>query len=238
MKYAKKYLLIEPTRYDRLTAQAKDSVEKPEPAANTPISKPSSLVHPNIKRVNNIEKDMAKIISDDYQSDYDKVQKYASKLDSYLRNIRLALTQSAKDSIIGIEQKPSTLEDTSNIPKSINQLTSTIPKTYQGKANQLLKFMTDNGVEWDSNGVVKVAGHPIMGSNITQLVNDAVRQKRPLSERNTYQLFSEALKSRGVKIQPYEKRSHRLDDISNSSIPAKQRKTIDNPRQAWEELNM
>lgn len=247
MKTATKYYLIEPTRYEQLSAQRKNSKQEPEIAtATTADSKSVALVHPNVKRVNKIDQEMTGILNDDVQSDYDKMQQYASKLDSYLRNIRLALTKSTKDSIIGTASKKSK-EDLQKIDsdhymyKSFDQLISTVPKTYQGKAIELLKFMSQHNIHWDETGLVKVAGDPITGSNITQLVHDAVRYKRPTSQPDVYQAFKEALKVRGKNIQSYERLLPSSKDSSISLIPTRKRKAIgpvENTGQAWEELNL
>jgi hypothetical protein len=50
--------------------------------------------------------------------------------------------------------------------------------------------MTENDILWDRNGVVLVNGVPLKGSNVTQLVNDAVREKQPVSKPTVYHSFA------------------------------------------------
>lgn len=243
MKHVKKYYLIEPTRYKQLIAAA-DCKHEPASTTTTDNSKSAALVHPNVKQVNKINKEMSEIIDDKSQSDYDKMQQYASKLDSYIRNVRLALTQSTKDSIIGTEQKSvdeKLANNELNNYKSTDQLILTVPKTYQSKAAELLNFMTQNGMGWDENGLVKVSGKTITGSNITQLVHDAVRQKKPTSQPAVYQTFKDALNSRGKKIQSYERLLGTASNKSTSLIPTRKRKAtelVENNRLPWDELNV
>lgn len=241
MKHAKKYFLIEPSRYEELLNCNRDK-EQHKPIQNNSTS--DVLVHPSIKSISTLDKEMSSILTDTSQNDYDKAQRYASKLDSYLRNIHSALTKTAKESIIG-DQKIQTEGQSMDAAKnphewSIENLVSTVPKTYQLKAADLLKFMINNGFDWNEKGVVKADGKVISGSNITELLHDAVRQKKPVSNQSTYRAFSDALSAKGRRISPYNRSLTSKSYQSFIPQPSRNRRLqqIANSAQQWEELNM
>lgn len=56
-----------------------------------------------------------------------------------------------------------------------------IPTKYRTKAKLLLRRLHDTprrNFSWDSGGVVSIGGRPIQGSNIVDLVNDAMRARK------------------------------------------------------------
>ena len=85
----KKYLLIDPEKYDQLLTKVNGYKDN------------NILVHPNIKAVKEIDNKISSILNDDLKSDQQKVDEYSSKLDSYLRNFRNALEVTKKDAILG-----------------------------------------------------------------------------------------------------------------------------------------
>ena len=52
-------------------------------------------------------------------------------------------------------------------------------------------------MSWDEDGTVKLYGKPIQGSNIIDLVNDVVRQRKG-SEPTGWQLFAEGLRKLNI----------------------------------------
>ena len=72
MSSFKKYLLIDPVKYEELIAKAQTSKGN------------DILVHPNIKAVKEIDNKMSSILNDSTKSDHQKIDEYSSNLDSSL----------------------------------------------------------------------------------------------------------------------------------------------------------
>lgn len=66
--------------------------------------------------------------------------------------------------------------------KSIRGILNTVPKTYRAKARKLLTHLCDVAVparlSWDRHGIVTIDGKVSKGSNIANLVNDALRERK------------------------------------------------------------
>ena len=74
-----------------------------------------------------------------------------------------------------------------------DQILQNVPKTMQRKAELLLGMIkNDNNLTWDEQGVVSYKGKRIHGSNIIDLINDAVRQRKGVEPRG-WKTFSKAL---------------------------------------------
>ena len=80
-----------------------------------------------------------------------------------------------------------------------NQLVvDSAPITFKHKAELLLSTLQDNpNMSWDEDGTVKLYGKPIQGSNIIDLVNDVVRQRKG-SEPVGWQPFAEGLRELNI----------------------------------------
>ena len=63
----------------------------------------------------------------------------------------------------------------------ISSILNTVPKTYRGKARSLLNHLLafpPSRISWDRRGLVTINGADVSGSNITELINDAVRERK------------------------------------------------------------
>lgn len=56
-----------------------------------------------------------------------------------------------------------------------------VPKVYRTKAAALVKHLHKNGVTWDDNGSVLINGKELKYSNIVDIVNSAVRNRKESS---------------------------------------------------------
>lgn len=74
---------------------------------------------------------------------------------------------------------PNTPGDTPVENPAIREIVGTVPQKYQRKAELLLGHLSSDGaVSWDRQGVVSVAGTPMRGTNIVDLINDVVRERK------------------------------------------------------------
>ena len=141
MSSFKKYLLIDPVKYEELITKAQSTKGN------------DILVHPNIKAVKEIDNKMSSILNDSTKSDHQKIDEYSSNLDSYLRNFKNALEVPKRDAILG-ERKVETedahqVKEMSNIsqePTANEQQENkeSIPVSYHPTATHLTTFINRN----------------------------------------------------------------------------------------------
>src|SRR5436190_250651 len=63
----------------------------------------------------------------------------------------------------------------------ISAILNTVPKTYRSKARSLLNHLLafpSSRISWDRRGLVTINGADVSGSNIADLINDAVRERK------------------------------------------------------------
>ena len=86
-----------------------------------------------------------------------------------------------------------------SISSKINQrIMDSVPTTMKKKARLLMSMLQDHtNLSWDEDGTVKMYGQPIPGSNIIDLVNDVLRQRKGI-EPTGWQPFAEGLKAMNV----------------------------------------
>lgn len=63
-----------------------------------------------------------------------------------------------------------------------NEILKNVPKSYRPRARSLMKYLLDKAVpariSWDEDGIVSIDGNLIKNSNITDLINDAMRERK------------------------------------------------------------
>ncbi|KYN11437.1 hypothetical protein ALC57_16405 [Trachymyrmex cornetzi] len=66
--------------------------------------------------------------------------------------------------------------------KSIEEIVESVPKSYRKHAHLLMKHLIRNAVpdriSWDEHGIVTIDGNVVKDSNITDLINDAMRERK------------------------------------------------------------
>ena len=81
-----------------------------------------------------------------------------------------------------------------------------VPKTFKSKAQRLHSILHDNpNMSWDEDGTIKLYGKSIQGSNIIDVVNDVVRQRKG-SEPAGWQPFAEGLRELIIPQDVIEKK--------------------------------
>jgi len=66
--------------------------------------------------------------------------------------------------------------------KSIGRLLETVPKPYRARVCLLMKHLLDNAtptkISWNDDGIVTINSHVVKDSNIVDLINDAMHERK------------------------------------------------------------
>lgn len=151
------------------------------------IQKPRLPPDPKIMATVNLQRDLSSVMANDDISEAEKSQLFGQTLHKFKMAHHKALT----------ETKPSLPAVTSE--SKINQrIYDSVPTTMRKKAKLLVSWLENNpNLSWDENGTVKMYGKPVSGSNIIDLVNDVLRQRKD-TEPTGWQPFAETLKELNV----------------------------------------
>ena len=84
-----------------------------------------------------------------------------------------------RDPYMRIQRQGETLEEIKQLKEDLRKhITNTTPKPYQGRAESLMRFIEDK-IDFNEKGELRdSSGTPILGSNATDLIQHAVRDRR------------------------------------------------------------
>ena len=95
-----------------------------------------------------------------------------------------------------LDDSPQTIKTDNTQTASValhDQVLQSVPKTMKRKAELPLGMIKDNNIlTWNEQGVIPYKGKRIHGSNIIDLINDAIRQRKGVDPRG-WKTFSKAL---------------------------------------------
>ena len=96
--------------------------------------------------------------------------------------------------MLSLNESPQTTKTDQAVSVALHdQILQSVPKTMQRKAELLLGMIkNNNNLTWDEQGVVSYKGKRIHGSNIIDLINDTIRQRKGIEPRG-WKTFSKAL---------------------------------------------
>ena len=148
--------------------------------------KPRLPPDPNVSATARLQRDLSSVLANEDLSEGEKSQLYSRTLHQLQMAHRKALE-------INKLQLPE------SISSKINQrIMNSVPTTMKKKARLLMSMLQDHpNLSWDENSTVKMYGQPIPGSNIIDLVKDALRQRKGI-EPTGWQPFAEGLKAMNV----------------------------------------
>ena len=150
------------------------------------VERMQAPVNPLHRTLNNLDSDMQSILQRTDMTDEEKVQAYNQILQKYLEYKRTN-EESAKPSV----QTKSAFD----VEKDVMR---TIPKTMKRKAEALMeRIKEDPDVSWNSRGEFVYKGRVIAGSNIVDLVNDMMRQRKGFEPHGRFE-FARALRHTNV----------------------------------------
>lgn len=209
METARKYVLVEPTKYEQLIELERKKSNVPPDNFTNPTELPqkdtSIFAHPNVERVYELDNEMKEILNNQSMTDFDKAMQYGQRLQSYLGNFKTALTTPKNSALIGekLEENHNAIIENKNSATTStgNEILSAIPKSYQSKAAHLLNFLkTNSNISWTDDGTVKYKNDVLPNSNVVNLVGDLIRLRKPQSEANTVAHFRNALEAEGYPL--------------------------------------
>lgn len=188
----KKYFLVDPVRYELLVNNLN--------AQTSSNSKDKIFNHPNVQKTKEIDKEIDKILHNESLSDYEKNEQFNSKLDDFVSNFRSAITSPKSEALFGKPSSNNPLPSTIS-PQFLEETLSSIPDSYQPNAKKLISFLKGNDTfSWNEKNELIYKGKVLQGSDVGQLLNDAVRSKKNSSSDDTFQNFLSALKSEGYPV--------------------------------------
>ena len=155
--------------------------------------KPILPPNPQAVDASHLLKDMNQILQKTDLSETEKAQKYGETL----FKLQNSLEKTKKPpSMLSSTDSPQTTNTDQTQSASValhDQILQSVPKTMQRKAELLLGMIkNNNNLTWDEQGVVSYKGKRIHGSNIIDLINDAIRQRKGVEPRG-WKTFSKAL---------------------------------------------
>jgi hypothetical protein len=75
--------------------------------------------------------------------------------------------------------------------KNVDKIVESVPKSYRGRALLLMRHLLDKAVpariNWNEHGVVTIDGDVIKDSNITELINKAMRERKTMKAEGRVQ---------------------------------------------------
>ena len=150
--------------------------------------KPILPPNPQAVDASHLLKDMGQILQKTDLSEAEKAQKYGETLFKLQHSLEKTKKTPSTDSPQPTDQPqpPSTVA-------LHDQILQSVPKTMQRKAELLLGMIkNNNNLTWDEQGVVSYKGKRIHGSNIIDLINDTIRQRKGVEPKG-WETFSKAL---------------------------------------------
>lgn len=150
------------------------------------IQKPRLPPDPNVSATASLQRDLSSVMANEDLSEAEKSQLFGQTLHKFKTAHRKALTETKLSLPVEPESK-------------INQrIFDSVPTTMRKKAKLLVSWLQNNpNLSWDEDGTVKMYGKPVAGSNIIDLVNDVLRQRKDTEPRG-WQPFAEVLRDANV----------------------------------------
>ena len=157
------------------------------------IQKPRLPPDPNVSATANLQRDLSSVLASENLSEGEKSQLYGQTLHQFQTAHRKAL-------------EITKLQLPESISSKINQrIMDSVPTTMKKKARLFMSMLQDHhNLSWDEDGTVKIYGQPIPGSNIIDLVNGVLRQRKGI-EPTEWQPFAEGLKAMNVPLWVIQK---------------------------------
>ena len=140
-----------------------------------------------VRRRNGAERPEDDNDDNDTRGDADTVASDGTTLDAVFRDLsretRTPVTPRHSSSIGNIVGNVgSEKEHIHMMKKSVAGIVESVPKSYRGQARLLMRYLFDKAVpariRWDEHGVVIIDGNVVEDSNIEDLINDAMRQRK------------------------------------------------------------
>jgi len=158
------------------------------------LNQEQQTVSPVVKVVAKLDDEISKILENKNLDQHDKVKIYSQALQKYL-STRETLEEKRRPDNTEIVIVP----ETNNY--SDTSIVDTVPKKFTKQANNLLRFIkSKEHIQWDKDGTVSYNGVPMKGTNIVDLFNDAIRNRKSF-QPNGWRAFASALQDLNVPLE-------------------------------------
>ena len=145
-----------------------------------------------VKVLTKLDEEMSTILHNNTLDEIDKAKLYSQTLQQYLSMRKNLETPNPKTPNVQLPNQTET-----NVYKN-ETILNTIPKKFHKQAGNLLNFIsTTNKIKWGDDGLVSIDDVPIKGSNIVDLINDTLRNRKTFQPHG-WQNFSTALHDMNV----------------------------------------
>ena len=158
------------------------------------LNQHQQLVSPEVKKATSLDDEVTEVLQKSNISDYDKAKLYSDVLQKYL---------TAKEQLHPVTTPTPVITDTPSYKSlySNESIINTVPVKYKKRAENMLRFLNENEkIKWNKNGRVVYNGEVIPGSNITDLINDQMRNRKTFKPTGASQ-FSTALKLMNIPTE-------------------------------------
>ena len=158
-------------------------------------SRPKLPVDPKVSQTVELQHNMSNVLENDQLSESEKADLYGQTLFKFQEAYKKAKQQQhqSKSNPPGMALNLKTFKD-STTRLSNERVLESVPKTMRNKAQLLMNLIDDDPskINWDTQGRVSIEGKPIQGSNIVDLVNDVLRNRKTFEPRG-WQYFTKQL---------------------------------------------
>ena len=152
------------------------------------------LQDPAKKSLSELDKEMQQVLELDI-SDHDKVSRYNHILQRYLTYYE----KSNRPMTVRIDESEPHSKQTYLSRKFPEQVLRLTPVTFRAKAAEILDRMQEsNHVSWDERGQLVIDGRPIEQSNMVDLINDVVRNRKTITPPLGWQEFATGLRTLNI----------------------------------------
>jgi len=154
---------------------------------------------PQVSKTVDLQKDMQAVLQREDLSESEKAQLYGETLQKFQMAHKKALQPQATLTSLSTPPPPPpvTAEETP-VSTIQDQIMTSVPVTMQRKAKLLLRLIEGHpNMAWNNKGVLEYQGKPIPGSNVIDLVNDVLRQRKG-SKPKGWEKFAHGLKEINV----------------------------------------
>lgn len=188
------------------------------------------LVPPLTAQVNEIDSDMQDIIErQDIPIDA-QAKMYDQNLQRYLTFYDKRMNKPLRVNVLQpktTKEQPQEEQQQEEQPETIDEIETdimdSVPATMKSRARQLIKKLKGNKdvVGWNEQGQMMFKGRPVPGTNIVDLVNDSLRQRKNFNPSG-WELFSKALGHLNVPegVVRNENRLPLVREYKTKGIPA------------------
>lgn len=204
MQHAKKMALVDPKLLQSFSQ--KNPIPPPNPTLNT---------------MSDLDEEMRKVL-DTNESIAEKVKSYNQILQSYLTH-QQNFTGSLNPSKIHYNEKQDPTKNVTTDTKKdtvVSEVLESVPKTMVNKAQLLVKRLKNQpDVNWNEKGEIELNGSLIPGSNLADLVNDVLRDRKTVDGPTGWQEFARYLEKINIPQELVGNRK-RLTYIKNQKLPS------------------